>query len=497
MINSTNFSDAVVRPGDSVRIVMAQLDRSRIKLGVLLDEGGQLRRTVTDGDIRRALLNGVSLDDPISSLPPQSTVTFPENTDHPTLLSAMNRYGINAIVLTDDSGRPIGLVDRAALGQAILLSPPHMGGGEPALVQQAFDDNWIAPAGPHLEAFEARLAAVSTREYAIALSSGTAGLHLALRALNLQRGSRVYVSDLTFVGTIQPLFYEGLEPVLIDSHPDSWNMSVDALRRQIEADAAADRKAGAILVVHLYGQSADVAGILALSQTYGLPLIEDAAESFGAIYDNRPSGAHGLISVYSFNGNKIITTSGGGALVTDDPDIAARVRYLATQGRDPVEHYQHSAVAYNYRMSNILAGVGLGQLDVLADRVAARRAIFDRYQAALQDIFGLSFQKDSPNSRGNRWLTSIEFDPDRIAIHPYQVMRRLRQLGIETRPGWKPLHMQPLCHGYDFVPHSETEVVSSAHFQKALCLPTGSNLSTVEQDRVITALRPILMENMV
>lgn len=497
MTERSTFHDAVIRRDDSIRTVMTRLERNRIKLGVVLEDDGQLRRTVTDGDIRRALLGGVFLGDPVSRLPAQSAVTFPEGTEPAALLDAMDRHGINTIVLTDKDGHPVDLVDRGSLSRLILLSPPHMGGAESRHVQQAFEDNWIAPAGPNLEAFEARLAALSTRNYAVALSSGTAALHLALRALSLPRKTRVYVSDLTFAGTLQPLFYEGLEPVLIDSDPDTWNMSVEALRCQIAADAAAGRKAGAVLLVHLYGQSADVAKILALTEANDLPLIEDAAESLGAEYDNRPSGAHGLISVYSFNGNKIITTSSGGALVTDDPQIAACVRYLATQGRDPVEHYQHNTVAYNYRMSNILAGVGLGQLDVLPNRVAARRAIFERYRVGLADIPGLTFQQDSPRSRGNRWLTSIQFDPDQIAIHPYQIMRRLRQLGIETRPGWKPMHMQPLCHGFDFIPYSATEAVSSTHFLKTLCLPTGSSLTEAEQSRVITALRSILMENLI
>ncbi|USA39123.1 DegT/DnrJ/EryC1/StrS family aminotransferase [Pelagerythrobacter marinus] len=497
MTDNDTLQRAIVRSDASIRTVMARLDRNRIKLGLVLDEGGRLLRTVTDGDIRRALLGGALLDDAISCLPPQRAVTVPEKTAPAQLLQEMDRHGVNALVVTDAAGEPVDLVDRGMLSGAILLSPPHMGGGEAAHVQQAFDDNWVAPAGPNLDAFEKRLAVLSTREHAVAVSSGTAGLHLAMRALNLPRGARVYVSDLTFVGSVQPLLYERLEPALIDAEPGTWNMSPGALRRQIEADAASDRKGAAILLVHLYGQSANVGEILTIAEEHGLPLVEDAAESLGAVYDNRPSGAHGVISVYSFNGNKIITTSSGGALVTDDPKIAERARYLATQGRDPVEHYQHSTIAYNYRMSNILAGVGLGQLDVLSDRVAARRAIFERYKAGLSDLPGIAFQEDSPRSLGNRWLTSIEFDPNRLAIHPYQIMRKLRQGGIETRPGWKPLHMQPLCHGFAFAPHSEKVTVSAAHFQRALCLPTGSNLTVAEQDRIIAAVRSILTENLV
>lgn len=489
--------DSAIRGEDSIRSALRRIDESLFKLGVIVDRSGRLLRTISDVDIRRALLHGSKLNDPVSCLPDKQPVAFELGTAPTALLDAMDLHQVNAVVLTDTDQRPVDVVDRRAISRTILLSPPHVGTTEALHVQRAFDDNWIAPAGPNLEAFEARLATVSSRRHAIALSSGTSGLHLALRALNLPKGARVYVSDLTFVGSIQPLFYEGLEPVLIDGTPGTWNMSVQALRRQIESDAANGFLGSAILVVHLYGQSADLAGILEVADAYGLPLIEDAAESLGAVYENRPSGAHGVIGVYSFNGNKIITTSSGGALVTDDAEIASRVHYLATQGRDTAEHYQHSTVAYNYRMSNILAGIGLGQLDVLADRVAARRAIFNRYFDALSTVSGVSFQTDSPNSQGNRWLTSIELDPNAIELHPYQIMRSLRAAGIETRPGWKPMHMQPLCMGLDFAPHSKTDVVSSTHFFKALCLPTGSSLAPVEQDRVISALRGILIGSLV
>lgn len=284
-----------------------------------------------------------------------------------------------------------------------------------------------------------------------------------------------------------------MQPVLIAAEPLSWNMSPEALERRLARDAARGRLPGAILLVHLYGQPAQIDRILSLAKRYGIPIIEDAAESLGAVYDNRPSGAHGLISVYSFNGNKILTTSGGGAVVTDDPDLAERVRYLATQGRDPCEHYQHSEVAYNYRMSNILAGVGLGQLEMLPDRVARRRAIYARYRAALGEMPGIGFQEEAPAARGNRWLTVITLDPNHIGLHPYQLLRALKQRGIEARPSWKPLHMQPLCHGMEFEPHSDRDVVSASIFLRALCLPSGSNLSSAQQNHIISSISNTLM----
>ncbi|HDZ39945.1 MAG TPA: DegT/DnrJ/EryC1/StrS family aminotransferase [Marinobacter sp.] len=372
---------------------------------------------------------------------------------------------------------------------SILLSPPHMGLSESNYVRKAFDDNWIAPAGPNLNAFEVALREASGRAHTLALSSGTAALHLALRVLGVGVGDAVYVSDLTFAATLQPVLYQNALPVLIDSEPQSWNMSPVALERRLARDATNGCLPKALIVVHLYGQSADMGAILALTEQYGVPIIEDAAESLGASYGNRPSGAHGLLSAYSFNGNKIITTSSGGALVSDREDLIERARMLSTQGRDPAEHYQHSHIAYNYRMSNVLAGIGLGQLELLQDRVARRCTIFETYRAGLDDIRGISFQDELADSRGNRWLTVITLDPDLISRHPYQLLRELRSKGIESRPAWKPMHMQPICAGYGFEPHSHTDVVSSRLFFQSLCLPSGSTLSDEQQQRVIACVR--------
>lgn len=473
---------------------MAALERAQLKLCIVTDIEGRVVRTVTDGDVRRALLGGLTLEAPVANLPGRTPVTLPVGTDEATIIGTLNAENIDVIVLTDPQGRPVELMDRGRLSSTLFLSPPHMGQSELAYVQLAFDENYVAPAGSNLTRFEDALRDVSGRAHALALSSGTAGLHLALRVLDIGAGDRVYVSDMTFAATVQPVLYERAVPVLIDSEPVSWNMSPDALERALVADAVAGTLPKAIVVVHLYGQSADMGRIIPLAERYGIPVIEDAAESLGARYENRASGGHGLLSVYSFNGNKIITTSGGGALLSDRKDLIDHARKLATQGRDPVDHYQHSEIAYNYRMSNVLAGIGRGQLEVLHDRVASRRAVFARYVEGLGDLPGVSFQGELAGSVGNRWLTVMALDPDHVPLHVYQIMRALRGSGVETRPAWKPMHMQPLLAGARFVPHDGHEPVTPGLFLRSLCLPSGSAMTRAEQDRVIDIIRALITQ---
>lgn len=491
---SSSISSQVVGAQTPLREAMQVIETSASKIALVVDETGRLTRTVTDGDIRRGLLRGASLTSTIDALGGQPPITCPEGATDAEVEVLIDALGVTAIVMVDRNGAPLKVVDRASARGMTLMSPPHLGSQELEFVRAAFEDNWIAPAGPNLTSFERQLEAVSQRAHAVAVSSGTAALHLALRCVRVRPGDRVYVSDLTFAASLQPILYEHAKPVLIDSEPDTWNMSPAALERQLAADAAREALPRAIIVVHIYGQSAQMGRLLDLAEQYGVPVIEDAAESLGATYANRPSGSHGLLSAYSFNGNKIITTSGGGALVGDDAELLDYARFLSTQGRDPHEHYQHSTVAYNYRMSNVLAGIGLGQISLLADRVAARRAIFERYRDGLNEIPGISFQQEAPGSRGNRWLSVVRFDPDRIALHPFTVMRELRQSGIETRPGWKPMHMQPLCHGYEFVPHDCEKPVSSRLFFQSLCLPSGSSLQSEEQDRIISRVRELMQD---
>ncbi|WP_238840943.1 aminotransferase class I/II-fold pyridoxal phosphate-dependent enzyme [Roseobacter cerasinus] len=488
----TQIDHHILPAATNLRRVLSALERVSTKICLIVDADGRILRTVTDGDVRRALLGGHNLDSLVSVLGERQPVTRPHGTSRTELLSVLDERAIDAIVLVDSEGKPVDLADRTTLTKTLLLSPPHIGKTEAGYVQLAFDENWVAPAGPNLNAFEDALCRVSGRQHAVALVSGTAGLHLALRVLDIGEGDRVYVSDLTFAASVQPILYVGAEPVFIDSEPESWNMSPAALERALEQDKRAGRLPKAVIVVHLYGQSANMNALLKLTEAYGVPVIEDAAESLGANYGNRPSGAHGLMSVYSFNGNKIITTSGGGALVSDRPDLVERARKLATQGRDNAEHYQHSDLSYNYRMSNVLAGIGRGQLEVLSDRVAARRAIFERYVDGLSKIPGVGFQMEVEGSIGNRWLTVISLDPDEIALHPYQLMRSLKARGIETRPAWKPMQMQPLFSDIQFEPHMPDRAVSPGLFLTSLCLPSGSAMSVSEQEGVIEAVTDIL-----
>lgn len=488
----SQIAPQLVEEGTDLREAMRIIDSSGIKLVVVTGADGRLMRTVTDGDIRRGLLAGLDLTSRVTDLGGRAPVSCPAGMDDADIARVMDHEGVSAAVIVDEAGVPVDIVDRARSSGMTFMSPPHIGSEELSFVHAAFDDNWIAPAGPNVAAFEHRLAEVSARSHALAVTSGTAALHLALRCLRVAAGDRVYVSDLTFAASVQPILYEQAVPVLIDSEPDGWNMSPAALARRLEQDAASDTLPKAIIVVHIYGQSADLDAIQPIAERFGIPVIEDAAESLGATWANRPSGSHGILSAFSFNGNKIITTSGGGALVSDDQTLIDRARYLSTQGRDPTDHYQHSSIAYNYRLSNVLAGIGIGQLELLRERVEARRAIFRRYVEGLRDIAGVYFQQDLPGGMGNRWLTVVGFDPDSVALHPFRVMRELRQLGIETRPGWKPMHLQPLCASHQFEPHDENAPVSERLFFQTLCLPSGSALGGAEQDRIIGQLRRIL-----
>lgn len=368
----------------------------------------------------------------------------------------------------------------------IYLSPPHMGGQEEAFVREAFETNWIAPVGPHVTGFEQELAATVGSPHAVALSSGTAGLHLALILCGVGPGDEVFVSDLTFVASVNPIRYQGATPVLIDSEPTSWNMDPALLAEALEDRARAGRLPRAVMLVHLYGQSADLDPIVAACARYDVPLIEDAAEALGATYKGQAPGTRGVMGVYSFNGNKILTTSGGGALVTADEALASHARKLATQAREPVPHYEHTEVGFNYRMSNVVAGIGRGQLLVLADRVARRRAIFDRYVAALSDLPGVTFAPEADWGTHTRWLTCLTIDPDAFGADREAVRLHLESLNIESRPLWKPMHLQPLYHD---APLFGSGAVGRALFERGLCLPSGSSLTDADQDRVIEAFR--------
>jgi pyridoxal phosphate-dependent aminotransferase EpsN len=371
----------------------------------------------------------------------------------------------------------------------IYLSSPHMGERELQYVEEAFQSNWIAPLGPHVDAFEQELAEYVGVGGAVALSSGTAAIHLSLKLLGLGRGDLVFCSTLTFVASCYPILYEGAVPVFIDSDPDSWNMSEQALERAFHYAYLKGKLPKAVIAVNLYGQSADMDPILSICNRYGVPVIEDAAESLGATYKNKASGTFGKFGIYSFNGNKIITTSGGGMLVSDDLPALEKVRYWATQARDPAPHYQHSEIGYNYRLSNVLAGIGRGQLKVLEDRVLARRRVFDTYREKLSDIPGIHFMPEAAFGRSTRWLTALTVDPDQCSVSSANLMESLARYQIESRPVWKPMHLQPLFKDYAYYSHTEETSISDRLFEQGICLPSGSNLSEEDQGKVIAVMR--------
>ncbi|MDB9337872.1 MULTISPECIES: DegT/DnrJ/EryC1/StrS family aminotransferase [Cyanophyceae] len=369
----------------------------------------------------------------------------------------------------------------------ILLSTPHMGFEELAFIQEAFDTNWIAPVGPHITAFEEEFCQTVGSTHAAALVSGTAALHLALRLIGIQPGDEVFCSTLTFIASASPITYLGAKPVFIDSDRTSWNLNPDLLVAELSRRAKLGTLPKAVLLVHLYGQSADIDPILTACNQYNIPLIEDAAEALGATYKGKSPGTFGKIGIYSFNGNKIITTSGGGMLVSDDPEIVAQAKFLGTQARDPAPHYEHTTIGYNYRLSNVLAGIGRGQLRVLKERVEARRRNFQIYQQALGDIPGIEFMPEASFGRSTRWLTCITIDPEKFGCDRENLRIALAAQNIESRPVWKPMHLQPVFAHCDRIGGEVAEYL----FQHGLCLPSGSNLSHTDLERVILAIRQI------
>jgi dTDP-4-amino-4,6-dideoxygalactose transaminase len=369
----------------------------------------------------------------------------------------------------------------------VYLSPPHMFGDERALLLDAFDSNWIAPLGPHVEAFEREFADYVHMPHAVALSSGTAALHLALRLLDVGPGDEVIVSSFTFAATAYAIRYVGAEPVFIDSDRVTWNMSPDLLDEELKQASARGRLPKALIVVDVLGQCASYDAIAPIARAYDVPIIEDAAEALGATYDGRPAGSFGDLGCFSFNGNKMISTSGGGMLVTHDLAWAKRARYLATQARQPVPHYEHTEVGYNYRLSNLLAAVGRGQLKSLDARVDLRRQNFGHYMEQLRDLPGITFMPEPANCRSARWLTCVTIDPAGFGASRDTIRLELEARDIESRPLWKPMHLQPAFSGC----RSVGGAWSAELFETGLSLPSGSNLLRSDRDRVVATVRSL------
>jgi dTDP-4-amino-4,6-dideoxygalactose transaminase len=368
----------------------------------------------------------------------------------------------------------------------IYLSSPHMSGGEMKYIKEAFEQNWIAPLGPNVDAFEKAIAAYCGVKEAAALSSGTAAIHLALIILGVKAGDEVIASSFTFSATVNPIVYQGATPVFVDSEPDTWNMDPELLEQTIRERLDLGKRVKAIIPVHLYGMPADMEAILEIAARYDIPVIEDAAEALGSRFKGKAAGSFGRIGILSFNGNKILSTSGGGMFISDDPELVRQARFLSTQARDAAPHYQHSQIGYNYRMSNLLAGVGRGQLEVIDERVGQRRDNHLFYRHHLEGVKGITLLKEPGEGYfSNYWLSTILIDPSSTGISNYQLMEELEKHNIETRPLWKPMHVQPVFADSPVYQNGTSERL----FQQGLCLPSGSNMTDEDRDRVLNVLQ--------
>lgn len=365
----------------------------------------------------------------------------------------------------------------------IPLSIPHMSGEEVIYIQEAFETNWIAPVGPHIDLFEKKVRDYTTASYSVATSSGTAAIHLALEVMGIQQDDVVFCSTFTFVASANPIIYQKATPVFIDSELDSWNMSPIALEKALIQAKEKGRLPKAIIVVHLYGQPAKMDEIMTLATNYGVPIIEDAAESLGSRYHGKDTGTLGKLGIYSFNGNKIITTSGGGMLVSQQADYISEAKFLSTQAKENLPYYEHETTGYNYRMSNVLAGIGCGQMSALPERVEKKRQIYKRYRDAFSSNLPIKFQTELENTYTNRWLTAVQFEQ----VSPLMMKNELDKHEIETRLLWKPLHMQPVFKTALFVSeHDDNHQISNAEylFSTGLCLPSATHMTEADQDYV-------------
>lgn len=363
----------------------------------------------------------------------------------------------------------------------IWLSSPHMGGEEISFINDAFSSNWIAPLGKNVDGFEEDLCSFTGAGHSVALNSGTAAIHLALITLGIKHGDEVLCSSFTFAASANPVIYQNATPVFVDSERESWNMSPLMLESAIKDRLKKGKKPKAIILVHLYGNPSDMESIMQISRHYEIPIIEDAAEALGSTYNNKYLAAFGTMGVLSFNGNKIITTSGGGALLSDNRDYIEKARFLSSQARDNAPHYQHSQIGFNYRMSNVSAGIGRGQMRVLDKRVVQRRTNYSYYWHCLGKLPGIGFQEELKGASSNRWLSSITIDPRESGGVTREDLRlALEAENIESRPLWKPMHLQPVFKGFPYYGSG----VSDELFEQGLCLPSGSNMVDEELERV-------------
>ncbi|WP_342421224.1 DegT/DnrJ/EryC1/StrS family aminotransferase [Paenibacillus sp. FSL E2-0178] len=375
--------------------------------------------------------------------------------------------------------------------ERIFLSPPHMSGNEMKYIQEAFDSNWIAPLGTNVDKFEEELCEYIGIDHGLALSSGTAGIHLALKYFNVGPGDYVFCSDLTFAGSCNPILYQYAQPVYIDSEPETWNMSPIALEKAFEWAKKENKMPKAVIIVDLYGQSADYDLLLPICEHYGVPVIEDAAEALGATYKGKKCGTFGHVGIFSFNGNKIITTSGGGMVVSNDEEAIKKMRFWATQSREPAKHYEHKEVGYNYRISNISAGIGRGQLQALDGFIDTRKYIFAQYEDKFKEL-PLRFMPISELGSPNYWLSVLTLNED-VVLTPESIINELELKNIESRPLWKPMHLQPIFIDAPMFYHYETECVGNYLFQYGICLPSGSSMTHDQQSLVLNTINEIFI----
>ena len=363
----------------------------------------------------------------------------------------------------------------------VFLSPPHMGGEELHFINEAFDSNYVAPLGPQVDAFEVEFCRQIGARHALALSCGTSALHLALQLAGVRRGDEVITSTLTFIASASPIIYLGAKPIFVDSDLGSWNIDPELLVKELEARAHKGRLPKAVVLVHLYGQCADLDPVLEACNRFGVTLI---ARSSGAAYGGRSAGTFGKAGIFSFNGNKIITTSGGGMLISDDKDFIERARFFSQQARDAAPHYEHSHIGYNYRLSNILAAIGRGQLRVLDQRVEEKRKIFEYYQSALGDLPGIEFMPEASYGRCTRWLTCVTIDPEKFGADRESIRLALEDENIEARPVWKPMHLQPVFKGFEYIGGEVAEDL----FNRGICLPSGTAMTDEDLERIISVI---------
>jgi dTDP-4-amino-4,6-dideoxygalactose transaminase len=483
-----SLSKFAVTGEKTLRDAMKILDKDNDALLLMTNDDGLFEGAITKANLDNAILAGQSMEAPVSALRHIQTFAVSESTPRREALALMIQHELDYLPVLNNNRLVVNVLCRREINERILLSTPHMGTAERKYVEDAFQTNWIAPLGPNVDAFESEFAKLMGVKHAAALSSGTAAIHIALILLGVGPGDLVFCSTLTFAASANPIVYQGAQPVFIDSDYDSWNMSSVALRRAFLSAAKKGRLPKAVIVVNLYGQSADMDAIQEICRQYGVPIVEDAAESLGALYKGRCSGTFGRLGVYSFNGNKIITTSGGGMLVSDHRDAIEKARFLATQARDAAQHYEHSQIGFNYRMSNILAGVGRGQLEVLSERVLARRAVFSRYKEGLADIPAISWMPEPEWSYSTRWLSTCTLNPALTRVTRNNLISTLASEMIEARPVWKPLHLQPVFRTCEYFSH-DTHSVSDVLFERGMCLPSGSNLPINSQNRIIDVIR--------